>query len=82
MAEWTGFENQRPSRDRGFKSHPLRHPLLRPGEAGSPCGASPSRSTVSKARLRETSPAGVKVCGTVREEEESVVFELLHFFNN
>jgi hypothetical protein len=55
---------------------------LRPGEAGSPCGASPSRSTVSKARLRETSPAGVKVCGTVREEEESVVFELLHFFNN
>ncbi len=28
MAERTGFENRRPERDRGFKSHPLRHTKL------------------------------------------------------
>ena len=42
-AEWTGFENRRPSRVRGFKSHPLRH-----FHEFFPWHALPASSTVAK----------------------------------
>ncbi len=51
-AEWTGFENRRPSRVRGFKSHPLRHshfPILRHALPVSPTVAKlPARGEVAE----------------------------------